>query len=75
MDVKGQYECERYFLIFMWICTGVSFACGLIADDVYVMFGLFAVTSGIAFAIFVPDLRWFNKTPLQFRQRPVSKIN
>jgi hypothetical protein len=75
MDVKGQHDCERYFLIFMWLSTGLSFGIGLVVDNFYVMFGIFGCAAAVAFLLFMPDFPWFNRSPLQFRKRASSKLS
>lgn len=66
MDLKGQYKCERMFLIIMWTVTFVAALLTFIVDDVSVMFVTFA--SGLAFSslLCVPDWPFFNRDKLSF---------
>lgn len=67
MDVKGQYRCERYFMILMWIATAISFALGLAFDSVHLMFRTFAGSLLICAVLCLPEWPMFNRSPLQFR--------
>jgi Microsomal signal peptidase 12 kDa subunit (SPC12) len=67
MDVKGQYECERLFMIFMWMATAISFGAGLALDDVRVMFGTFTSCLAVSTGICLPEWKIFNSNPLKFR--------
>jgi Microsomal signal peptidase 12 kDa subunit (SPC12) len=73
MDVKGQHECERFFLILMWLATGVSFVAGVAADNVRVMFGTFSIALVAATAICLPEWSRFNSSPLTFRPSSTAK--
>lgn len=72
MDVKGQYECERLFLILMWMATAISFGAGLALDDVRAMFGTFLTCLFFSLVACLPEWKRFNSNPLNFRPAPAS---
>lgn len=67
MDLKGQYDCERYFMYMMWIATGVSFVSGLAADSIQVMFGLLGAAFVICLILCLPEWKAYNANPLKFQ--------
>jgi hypothetical protein len=76
MDVRGQYDCERLFMILMWIATAVSFVAGLAADDVRAMFGVFTSALFVSIVVCLPEWSMYNKSPLRFQPtRPAARAD
>lgn len=75
MDVKGQYDCERYFMYIMWFSTIISFASGVVADSIQVMFGLLAACFALTLILCLPEWKIYNSHPLSFQasQAPASE--
>lgn len=69
MDIKGQYDCERTFIVMMWMSALFSLGLGVYTDNVQPMVYSFAGSLALALAVCLPEWPMFNRNPLFFRSR------